>query len=224
MKFISWQLWGRACVLALLAALASVPGAFANVVDPGGGGDWYVSDYTFSRSDCLWSSRTDPVNVVFDRWGTVGRAETAVRWAMDWWYGGGTTQSVFTSSGCSSQDVSVASAQPWEDRSHIRLFAVPYSATYGWTTAGDAHQEKVCDFNHVIYPDWWYWGDTGTYESGFNHARNAMVRTMAGQFGAVYEGAQYWGNTETQWNDCSLWYPYGYASSDGYVVFIRIPQ
>jgi hypothetical protein len=222
MNFISWRLWGRACVLALLAALASVPGAFANEVDPGGGG-WYIADYTFSNSDCLWNSRADPVNMVFDRWGTVDRAETAIRWSMNWNHGGGGTQYSFTTT-CTSQDRSIASGYDWQDRSHIRLFAIPYSSTYGWTSAGDAHQEKVCDLNHQIYPDWWYWADTGTYESGFNHARNAMVRQMAGVWGYVYEGAQYWGNTEDRWQDCGDWYPYNYASSDGYVVWIQIPQ
>ncbi|MEJ7792242.1 MAG: hypothetical protein WKF65_09765 [Gaiellaceae bacterium] len=156
------------------------------------------------------SNRIDPLNFIFQDWGTWQRAVASIETHAGWGNTSGSNQTFVDHGNC--YNTTAHRADGTGSRNHIRLHPIHYDTTLGYTTVGDAHHEDfVITCGHAVDAN----GDRG---SGFDQGRNNLFFALDGLPG--HSGYySWWGNTQN-FQQCDG----GYAGSDGNVVFMSQHQ
>jgi hypothetical protein len=171
-----------------------------------------VDRYTHKACPASTANRTDPINVVFTRWGTWSRAVSQIASHLGWRTTTGTTQSFVDHGGCHAMHAQRASGNG--SRFHVRLRGQHWDPSLGWTTTGDAHHEDLVVFplpcGHAV-------DSNGSGGSGFDQGRNEVERRFAAAGHATRR--VWWGNTQS-FKQCDG----DYAASDGWTVLVDLHQ
>jgi hypothetical protein len=197
------RILAAALALAGLSALAG-GGALAHF-DSG-------DPYTHASCPASFENRVDPLNVVFTRWGTWGRAESQIQSHAGWTATSGSAQSFVDHETCRPLHTQRASGEG--TRFHIRLRGQHPDEVLGWSATGDAHHEDAVVFpvpcGHAV-------DSNGPGGSGFDQGRDELAAAFTG---AGHATQRMWrGNTQS-FKQCDG----DYAASDGWVAFIELHQ
>ena len=191
----------------LLAAAAVLVLALAGSASA----DFNTGYYTHNGCPGVNTNRVDPINFVFYDWGTWDRAVSQIYTHAGWTDKGGSTQYfVDHSTNCNAMIAQEANAAVYNTRFHIRLHPIHSDPIIGWTTTADAHHEDFSLCGHSV-------DQNGSNGSGFDQGRR-QLRILFENAGHTWY-SQYWGNTQS-FKQCDG----GYASSDGYTVFMHLHQ
>lgn len=204
---------GRRPILLAAAFLAAllVPSALLAHFDSG--------LYSHRSSDC--ESRSDPITIVFYKYGGADRANNHVRFHTGWGGGTGGGQHFASHGNCSPGTRHAESGTL--TRFHIRMRATYHGdATWGTTTTATPHHEDwviTCNYGfggHAV--------DKGgvsqeTQWSGFDQGRKRIFEALYGKNGHTFAGSVNWGNTR-EFKQCDG----DYAGSNGTVFWFRIPN
>lgn len=190
--------------LVALGALLNVAGAPAHFDSSG--------RYTHRACPGEASNRADPVNVVFRRWGTWGRAVSQLESHAGWRATSGSQQLFVDHGGCAAQHAQRASGEG--SRFHARIRGQHWDEGLGWAAAVGAHHEDLVLFpvpcGHAVDAN-------GPGGSGFDQGRGELEARFVAA-GHVASRA-WWGNTQS-FRQCDG----DYAASDGWVAFVVLHQ
>jgi hypothetical protein len=168
--------------------------------------------YTHRACPGTAGNRADPINVVFQTWGTWGRAESQIESHAGWTATSGSRQSFVDHGSCYPMHAQRASGEG--SRFHIRLRGQHWDPSLGWTTPGDAHHEDLVTFplpcGHAV-------DSNGPGGSGFDQGRDELHNRFADAGHSTYR--VWWGNTQS-FKQCDA----DYAGSDGWTVFVQLHQ
>jgi hypothetical protein len=192
-----------AVVVLAVVSLAGTPAlAHLDTADP----------YTHSGCPTRAANRVDPINVVFTKWGTWGRAESQVVSHAGWTATSGSIQSFADHGNCFAMHTQRASGHG--SRFHVRVRGQHPDAVLGWAAVAAAHHEDNVLFpvpcGHAV-------DSNGPGGSGFDQGRDELESrfTLAGH--SSYR--MWWGNTQS-FKQCDG----DYAASDGWTVVIELHQ
>ena len=176
-------------------------------------GHFDASDrYTHRACPATVSNRADPVNVVFTRWGTWGRAASQIESHAGWTSTTGSSQTFADHGGCAPMHAQRASGVG--TRFHVRLRGQHPDAALGWVAVAGAHHEDLVlapiPCGHAV-------DSIGSSGSGFDQGRNELERRFAGA--GHLTSRVWWGNTQS-FKQCDG----DYAASDGWTVFVELHQ
>jgi hypothetical protein len=168
--------------------------------------------YTHNGCPGTNTNRVDPINFVFDIWGTWDRAMSQMRTHSGWYDQGGSTQTFVDHGNCYQMISQAASAGVSSSRFHIRLHPIHHDDYVGWTSVGDAHHEDFVWYcpGHAV-------DSNGSNGSGFDQGRR-QLRTAFSNAGHSWTSV-WWGNTQN-FRQCDG----DYAGSDGYTVWVDLHQ
>jgi hypothetical protein len=168
--------------------------------------------YTHRACPATASNRMDPINVVFQTWGTWGRAESQIESHAGWTATSGSSQSFVDHGNC--YPIHTQRASGLGSRFHVRLRGQHWDPSLGWTTAGDAHHEDLVVFpvpcGHAV-------DSNGPGGSGFDQGRDELRNRLADAGHSTQR--VWWGNTQS-FKQCDG----DYAASDGWTVIIQLHQ
>jgi hypothetical protein len=168
--------------------------------------------YTHRSCPATPSTRVDPINVVFHRWGTWGRAVSQIGAHAGWTATSGSDQSFVDHASCRPMHAQRASGE--SSRFHVRIRGQHPDDVLGWTAVGDAHHEDFVVFpvpcGHAV-------DSNGPGGSGFDQAREELRARFAANGHAWF--LTWWGNTQS-FKQCDG----DYAASDGWTLFVELHQ
>ena len=198
---------GRVAVVSLLVAGCGLATAAATSAHFDASGR-----YTHRACPVGASTRTDPVNVVFQSWGTWGRAASQIESHAAWTSTSGSDQLFVDHGACSVQHAQRASGEG--SRFHVRLRGQHWDPALGWAAAAAAHHEDLVLFplpcGHAVDAN-------GPGGSGFDQGRDALEAAFAAAGHATSRA--WWGNTQS-FKQCDG----DYAAADGWMLFIGLHQ
>jgi hypothetical protein len=192
-------------VLGLGASVLVLAGVAQAHFDSGDG-------YTHAGCPADPADRVDPLNVVFNGWGTWGRAVAQVEAHAGWTATTGSAQAFLDHGACYAHHAQRSSGHA--SRYHLRIRGQHPDATLGWTATAGAHHEDL-----VLLP--WPCGHAvdadGPGGSGFDRGRDEIHARFAAAGHA--SARRWWGNTQS-FKQCDG----DYAGSDGWTVWIELHQ
>lgn len=151
--------------------------------------DKNFGDYLYDSDDeCV--DLLDPVNVAFHSNGTTSNTEAHIEIYLDWTSGSGLTKTFIDHGGCTSMDLSRASACGSCTRDHVRT-------EYGGNGGGEPYSFGGAHYEHM------HWGSCfGHHTHSFDSARDTLTHTIRdnGHGGAGHGHHHVWlGNTLGFW-------------------------